>query len=78
MNPWHILKLLLQILVSHDVNDVDLTSTKLRSLFATDLFMYLGAEQLEEVVNALLTKAVRLYGDIHDVILEIVEILQGN
>ncbi|XP_062602204.1 uncharacterized protein LOC134263848 isoform X2 [Saccostrea cucullata] len=51
------------------------TRARLQSLFFTDLFMYLDKEQLQEVIYVLLNRAVRYYGDIHDVLLDIIQIL---
>ena len=43
-----------------------------------DLYMYLDKEQLQEVIYLLLNRAVRYYGDIHDVLLDIIHILSGE
>lgn len=43
-----------------------------------DLYMYLDKEQLKEVIYLLLNRAVRYYGDIHDVLLDIIQILSGE
>lgn len=40
--------------------------------------MYLDKEQLKEVIYLLLNRAVRYYGDIHDVLLDIIQILSGQ
>ncbi|XP_022342357.2 uncharacterized protein LOC111136061 isoform X2 [Crassostrea virginica] len=54
------------------------TRVRLQSLFFTDLYMYLDKEQLQEVIYLLLNRAVRYYGDIHDVLLDIIHILSAT
>ncbi|XP_069140609.1 uncharacterized protein [Argopecten irradians] len=64
-----------QILAGTDKEDYDVTAAKLRRLFSTDLFVYLDTEQLQAVINILLIRAVRYYGELHDCLLEIIELL---
>ncbi|XP_033731040.1 uncharacterized protein LOC117320593, partial [Pecten maximus] len=64
-----------QILAGADKENYDVTAAKLRRLFSTDLFVYLDTEQLQGVVNILLNRAVRYYGELHDCLLEIIELL---
>lgn len=43
-----------------------------------DSYLYLNKEELTDVLNTILNRAVRYYGVVHDVILEIIEILSGE
>ncbi|XP_061178327.1 uncharacterized protein LOC133186962 [Saccostrea echinata] len=64
-----------KIFAEADRDTEEETRARLQSLFFTDLFMYLDKEQLKEVIYVLLNRAVRYYGDIHDVLLDIIQIL---
>ena len=46
-------------------------------LIVSDLFLYLDKEQLNDVLYTILNRCVRYYGELSDVLLEIVEILRG-
>ncbi|OWF43857.1 uncharacterized protein LOC110459155 [Mizuhopecten yessoensis] len=64
-----------QIFAGVNKEDYDVTAAKLRKLFSTDLFVYLDTDQLQGVINILLNRAVRHYGELHDCLLEIIELL---
>ena len=47
-------------------------------LLFIDAHLFLNREEMSDLLNTVLNRAVRYYGVIHDIILEILEILSGR
>jgi hypothetical protein len=43
-----------------------------------DAYLFLNSEEMSDLLNTVINRAVRYYGVIHDIILEILEILSGR
>ncbi|XP_052102159.1 uncharacterized protein LOC127735819 [Mytilus californianus] len=73
-----LLKVLNQIFVDSEREPVDEIRVRLLSLFQTDAYLFLNKEELGELMNTVINRAVRYYGVIHDIILEILDVLSGT
>ncbi|XP_063435857.1 uncharacterized protein LOC134716778 [Mytilus trossulus] len=73
-----LLKILNQIFVDSEREPVDEIRVRLLSLFQTDAYLFLNKEELGELMNTVINRAVRYYGVIHDIILEILDVLSGT
>jgi hypothetical protein len=47
-------------------------------IFFIDAYLFLNSEEMSDLLNTVINRAVRYYGVIHDIILEILEILSGR
>ena len=43
-----------------------------------DAYLFLNSEEMTDLLNTVINRAVRYYGVIHDIILEILEIVSGR
>ncbi|CAG2245314.1 TDRD1_4_6_7 [Mytilus edulis] len=73
-----LLKILNQIFVDSEREPVDEIRVRLLSLFQTDAYLFLNKEELGELMNTVINRAVRYYGVIHDIILEILDVLSST
>lgn len=73
-----LLNTLNQIFIDSEREPVDEIRVRVRSLFGTDACLFLNREEMSDLLNTVINRAVRYYGVIHDIILEILEILSGT